>query len=102
MTTDPRLADGLRLFLAGRYFDAHEVWEHLWRACPPADRRFVQSLIHAAVALYQRERGNEVGARTQLERARTKAAEYPPDYLGFDARPVWVRIAAVFGDSGDG
>jgi hypothetical protein len=94
-SADPRFADGLRLFNAGRYFDAHEVWEHLWRDCAPADRRFVQSLIQAAVALYQWERGNGVGARTQLARGRDKMSAYPPGHLGLDLHGLWGAVAAV-------
>jgi predicted metal-dependent hydrolase len=94
-TADPRFAEGIALFNAGRYFDAHEVWEHVWRGCPAADRRFVQSLIQAAVALYQWERGNAVGARTQLERGRSKAADYPPQHLGIDLARLWREVASV-------
>lgn len=93
--TDPRLFEGVRLFNAGRYFDAHEVWEHLWRVCPASDRRFVQSLIQAAVALYQWNRGNGVGARTQLARGRAKAAGYPPVHLGIDSHLLWEAVGQV-------
>jgi len=95
LTTDPQLADGAALFNCGRYFEAHEVWEQIWRECPDTDRRFVQSLIHAAVALYQWERGNRIGAVTQAERGRAKAAEYPPGYLGLDTHALWIAIRRV-------
>lgn len=92
---DPRFARGVELFNAGRYFDAHEEWEHLWRECDQSDRRFVQSLIHAAVALYQWNRGNTAGAPTQLARGRAKAGEYPPNHLGVDAVRLWADLAAA-------
>lgn len=94
-TADPRFRRGLALFNAGRYFDAHEEWEHLWQECALADRRFVQSLIQAAVALYQWGKGNVTGARTQLARGRDKMAAYPPGYLGLDTRRLWGSVAAV-------
>lgn len=92
---DLRFARGVELFNAGRYFDAHEEWEHLWRECGESDRRFVQSLIHAAVALYQWGIGNATGARTQLTRGRAKAGEYPPAHLGVDATRLWADVAAA-------
>jgi predicted metal-dependent hydrolase len=92
---DPRFARGVELFNAGRHFDAHEEWEHLWRECDQSDRRFVQSLIHAAVALYQWGRGNATAARTQLARGRAKAGEYPPAHLGVDAARLWADLAAA-------
>lgn len=100
-SADPRFARGVESFNAGRHFDAHEEWEHLWRECDQSDRRFVQSLIHAAVALYQWCRGNVTAARTQLARGLAKAAAYPPVYLGVDAARLWADVAAAL-DSPEG
>ena len=44
---------GLELIRAGRYFDAHEELETAWRAAEPAERDFLQGLVHVAVAWYQ-------------------------------------------------
>jgi hypothetical protein len=99
--TDPRFARGVLLFNAGRHFDAHEEWELVWRECPTSDRRFVHSLIHAAVALYQWGRGNLTAARTQLARGVAKAADFPPVFLGVDAARLWADVAAALGSPGD-
>lgn len=92
---DPHFRRGVELFNAGRHFDAHEWWEHVWRSCPQSDRRFVHSLIHAAVALYQWRRGNATAARTQLARGTAKAAACPPCHLGVDAARLWADVAAA-------
>lgn len=92
---DPRFARGVELFNAGRHFDAHEEWEHLWRECHQSDRRFVQSLIHAAVALYQWTRGNVAAARTQMARGRAKAADYPARHAGVESGRLWADVAAA-------
>ncbi|MCU0702613.1 MAG: DUF309 domain-containing protein [Fimbriiglobus sp.] len=92
---DPHFRRGIELFNAGRYFDAHEEWEHVWRSCPAPERRFVHSLIHAAVALYQWRRGHFAAARTQLARGMAKAADYPPAFLGLDAARLWKDVAAA-------
>lgn len=97
---DPRFARGVELFNAGRHFEAHEEWEHVWRSCPAADRRFVQSLIHAAVAIYQWSRGNANAARTQRDRGTAKARDYPPVYLGVDAGRLWADVAAALDSPG--
>ena len=68
--TDPRLRAGIAHFDAGEFFDAHEVWEALWHDCPANDRRFVQSLIQAAVSLYHWVNGNTAGAATLFHSGR--------------------------------
>ena len=60
---------GTSFFNEGRYYEAHEVWEDLWRLTPLPLRTFYQGLIQAAVGLYHLERGNRVGARGQLSKS---------------------------------
>jgi predicted metal-dependent hydrolase len=65
------LNDGLKLFNRGRFFDAHEVLEDVWRSLPrdqPA-RRHLQGLVQLAVAFHHQSTGNFVGARSVMERA---------------------------------
>ena len=59
---------GLEHIRAGRYFEAHEELEIVWRAAPAEERDFYQGLVHVAVAWYQAGRGNRVGTERQLER----------------------------------
>ena len=51
---------GLDHIRAGRFFDAHEELETVWRAAPPGERDFYQGLVHVAVAWYQAGRGRTV------------------------------------------
>jgi predicted metal-dependent hydrolase len=61
------LAEGLLLFNEGRFYDAHEVWEDLWRAtADPPLKTCYQGLIQAAVGLHHLGRQNHAGARSQL------------------------------------
>ena len=69
MADTARIAEGLALVREGRGFDAHELFEELWRAAEPAERDLYQGLVHVAVATYQDRRGNEVGRTRQLEKA---------------------------------
>src|SRR6201987_3609031 len=40
---------GLELFNLTHFYDAHEVWEDVWRAAPAAEKKFLQGLIQIAV-----------------------------------------------------
>jgi hypothetical protein len=93
--TDPNFLAGIAHFNAGEYFAAHEAWEHVWRECPAADRRFVQSLIQAAVSLYHWGNGNAAGATTLFHRGRAKAADYPPRYHGLPLADLWAGVEAT-------
>ncbi len=45
---------GARLFDAGAFFDAHEVWEEHWRVeTDQGSRRFFQGLIQIAAAFHK-------------------------------------------------
>ena len=44
--------EGLRLFNDEEFFECHEVLEELWSETVGADRKFLQGLIQAAVALF--------------------------------------------------
>jgi predicted metal-dependent hydrolase len=75
---------GLELIRAGEFFAAHEELEDAWRAAEPAERDFLQGLVHVAVAWYQAGRGNRVGCERQLEKARRRLGPYAPAHRGID------------------
>lgn len=55
-------AEAVDLFNRGRYWEAHEALETIWRSVPDEDEaRVLQGLIQAAAALLHRERGNRHG-----------------------------------------
>jgi len=62
---------GLALFNSGRFFDAHEALEDVWREAPRHSRlrRHLQGLVQLAVAFHHQSTGNLVGAQSVLERA---------------------------------
>ena len=99
---DPRYLAGVEHFNAGDYFAAHEVWEHLWRDCPAADRRFYHSLIQAAVAIYHAERDNRTGAERLRAAGREKATGYPVSYRGITVPDFWREVDTFIGATLDG
>jgi hypothetical protein len=55
---------GIDLFNHGYYWEAHEAWESLWRACrrEPAQGDFLRALIRLAAAGVKAREGNLPGA----------------------------------------
>jgi hypothetical protein len=73
---------GIHLFNAAEFYDAHEVWEDVWRESSGAEKRFLQGLIQAAVALHHHSTGNVVGATSLLVRARRNLGASPGEFAG--------------------
>jgi len=88
---------GVELIRTGAYFAAHEELEDEWRAAAPAERDFLQGLVHVAVAWYQAERGNRVGCERQLAKAHRRLARYAPAHRGLDLAAVLASVEAAAG-----
>ena len=99
---DPRYLAGILLFNRHEFFEAHEVWEDLWRDCAAEPRRFYQGLIQAAVAVYHGSNGNVPGARRLFESGRRYMSAYPTPYLGLDGTRFWQQMANAFSGFLDG
>jgi hypothetical protein len=93
-------AEGAEHFNAGRWWEAHEAWEAVWRGATGSERELWRGLILAAAALLHRERGNAHGVLIQgasaLERLRTP----PPP--GFPIAIAPLRAALVRCLQGEG
>ncbi len=57
----PKVIEGLRLFNAGEYFEAHEELESAWREETGEVRRLYQGILEAAVTYLHVLRGNYNG-----------------------------------------
>lgn len=88
---------GLDLFNHGYYWEAHEVWEGLWKACemtgPAAD--FFKGLIKLAAAGVKIREGRREGVRTHAQRAAelfrsiaNRANMSGGTYFGFDLKAL--------------
>ena len=89
------LQAGLELIRAGAYFEAHEELEDEWRDAPPAERDFLQGLVHVAVAWLHAERGNRNGCERQLAKAQRRLAPYAPSHRGVDVTAVLAQVDAA-------
>jgi len=86
---------GLEHIRAGRYFEAHEELELVWRDAPPQERDFYQGLVHVAVAWYQAGRGKPVATARQLEKALRRLEPYEPAHHGIDVAAMRRQLAEL-------
>jgi len=80
----PQYLQGIEHFNAGRYFDAHEVWEEIWLHESGDTKVFYQMLIQAAVGLHHYERGNERGASGMRDNVVEKLSRLPAVFMSLD------------------
>jgi len=80
----PHYLQGIEHFNAGRYFDAHEVWEEIWLHSSGDTKVFYQMLIQAAVGLHHYERGNARGARGMHANVVEKLSRLPSVFMSLD------------------
>jgi hypothetical protein len=76
--------EGIEHFNAGRYFEAHEIWEEIWLHSSGDTKLFYQMLIQAAVSLHHHNRGNARGARGMYERVVEKLGRLPSVFMSLD------------------
>ena len=75
---------GVELFNHAEFFEAHEVWEDVWRAAPSQEKKFLQGLIQIAVGLHHHFTGNRIGAQSLLARGSHNLSAYTQNSLAID------------------
>ncbi|HYN21610.1 MAG TPA: DUF309 domain-containing protein [Thermoanaerobaculia bacterium] len=76
---------GIDLFNRGRFFEAHETWEEIWRSTTPEPKKFFQGLIQVAAALHQAlDLHRTTGPRKTFAKARASLEPYLPVACGLD------------------
>jgi predicted metal-dependent hydrolase len=83
---------GLDHIRSGRFFEAHEELELVWRDAAPEERDFYQGLVHVAVAWYQAGRGRPVATSRQLEKAARRLGPFSPAHRGVDVADVLAQV----------
>ncbi|MBF8247350.1 MAG: hypothetical protein HW374_150 [Bacteroidetes bacterium] len=87
LTVDQRriFAEGVELFNRGKFWEAHEAWEHIWREREEESRIFFQGIIQAAAAFHLVfENPRPAGARNNCEKALAILEVFPVRFLGID------------------
>jgi predicted metal-dependent hydrolase len=98
MTAQDRIefGDGVKLFNAGRFWDAHEKWEEVWRRHTEDSRMFLQGLIQAAAAFHTLvEKGNAGGALRNLAKSIPRLALFEPEFLGVAVEPLVAALRRI-------
>ena len=98
--TSGPLAEGLRLYNTGEYFEAHEAWETVWLAATEPQRTFLQALIQVTAAFEHLKRNdNRLGASRLLSAALRRLEPYTPCFgnieLDLLRQDIQHRLAAL-------
>jgi uncharacterized protein len=85
--------DGIDHFNQRRFYEAHEVWEEIWRSTSPEPRDLFQGLVQVAAAMHQfLDLKREEGPRRTLAKARSRLEPFAPASYGLDLKGL---LAAV-------
>jgi predicted metal-dependent hydrolase len=95
---DPLYLQGIAYFNACEFFEAHEVWEELWKNYSGELRLFYKGLIQAAVALHHFGNGNIRGARKVYGSSRGYLEQYRPTCVGLNVDKFLAEFDACFAD----
>jgi predicted metal-dependent hydrolase len=80
----PVLAQAVREFNEGLFFQAHETLEDVWIVSPWPVRNFFQGIIQMAAAFVHLKRNEYPGTHHLLAEAILKLEGFAPRYLGVD------------------
>lgn len=92
MSHDPRYLEGIEHFNRCDFFEAHEVWEDLWKEYSGPSRLFYKGLIHVAVCLHHFGNGNIRGARKLYHSSRGYLEPYAPFYEGLNVTKLLTEL----------
>lgn len=95
---DPLYVRGIVHFNACEFFEAHEVWEELWKDYSGDLRLFYKGLIQAAVALHHFGNGNIRGARKVYRGSRGYLQQYGPTCQGLDVDAFLAAFDTCFAE----
>jgi len=80
----PQAAEGLRLFNAGEYFEAHEALEDAWNAEKDKVRELYRGILQIAVVYLHVTRGNYHGAVKVYVRSQRWLRDWPEVCRGIE------------------
>jgi len=88
---------GIELFNEHDFFEAHEVWEDIWRMAYGLKHDFYQGMIQCAVALEHYHRSNPRGVRGLYDSYRKRFIPIPPVFMGLDVTVFLGKMHRVLG-----
>jgi uncharacterized protein len=82
------IAQGVALFNARKFFEAHEAWEAVWLVAREPDKTFLQGLIQVSAAFHHYSRGNRRGMEALLRAGLRKMETAPAVHRGMHLEAV--------------
>jgi uncharacterized protein len=84
---------GVDFFNLGKFFEAHEEWEEIWRSTTPEPRDLFQGLVQVAAAMHQfLNLKRDQAPRRTLAKARARLEPYAPSILGIDVEDLLRQV----------
>lgn len=74
--------EGIRLFNEEEFFECHDVLEELWSETTGPDRKFLQGLIQASIALFHFGNENFGGAKKLFLSAKKNLDPFGEEFMG--------------------
>ncbi|MEW6734821.1 MAG: DUF309 domain-containing protein [Acidobacteriota bacterium] len=90
---------GIELFNNGKYYEAHEAWEDIWRISEGAEKLFYQGLIQAAAALLHYDRNNLRGTNLCINNSLAKLESLPKVFMSLDLERFTTHLRAFVADA---
>src|SRR5512134_4201428 len=94
----PQAAEGLRLFNAGKYFEAHEALEDAWNAEKGKVRELYRGILQIAVVYLHITRNNYQGAVKVYGRSRKWLQAWPETCRGIDVGKLRRDVEAAINE----
>jgi predicted metal-dependent hydrolase len=87
--------DGIELFNAHEFFEAHEVWEDIWHMAYGIKHEYYQGIIQCSVALEHYRRSNPRGV-VSLHKSYTQHFQrVPSPFMGLDVTGFLEKMQLV-------
>jgi predicted metal-dependent hydrolase len=92
---NPLFLQAVQEFNRGHFFEAHELWEDLWKETVGEEKRFYQGLVQIAAGYQKLSIAQYSGARKLLERGRQALSGFPADYADIDLPHLLMTVAST-------
>lgn len=88
--------EGIRLFNNEDFFECHEAWEELWAESLGDEKKFLQGMIQAAVALFHFGNENYGGAKKLYVSSTKLLTQYGDHFLCLELKRFLQDFATCF------
>jgi hypothetical protein len=91
--SDADTLEAVQTYNAGRYLEAHELFELIWMRQGGAQKIFYQGLVHVAMGFHYLLAGDFDRASAKLRRGAELLEDFSVDFLGLDVGTLRESVA---------